>query len=299
MSDSDDERTVSRRRLLRTSAGTAALSAVGSTRADDGDARDDLARRFGRDCPDATIEPAMAHCEGASAEGCADDHPATADLRSAVATALESRVPDVDALLEAGYKPYFDTLESGDDSWSHWLSPEFIGDGDLLNPERPESVLVDNEAWRSIGVMFIATRDGEPVEPPPAVYGDGDAAADRCSPWHAHTGLPGRFAWWFYRQTYEGDAREGDLEFPCRTPCMLHVWTVDHPESVYAHDAPPREYRDVEPADEPNFATDAVPGEDHLSWHALPDEVVPDELPADLAEFDPSDFDPFGVDLGP
>lgn len=298
MSDNDDERVVSRRTLLRASAGTAALSAVGSARADDGDRTIDLARRFGRDCPDATIEPGTAHCEGASMEGCADDHPATVDLHSAVTDALESRYPDVDALLEAGYKPYFDTLETGDDSWSHWLSPDFIGDGDLLNPERPESVLVDNETWRSIGVMFVATQEGASVEPP-AVYGDGDAAADRCSPWHAHTGLPGRFAWWFYRQTYEGAAADGDLEFPCRTPCMLHVWTVDHPESVYAHDAPPQEDRDVDPAAEPTFDTDAVPGEDDLGWEALPEDAVPDELPADLAPFDPSGFDPFGIDLGP
>ncbi|OAQ52744.1 hypothetical protein HTG_10480 [Natrinema mahii] len=297
MSDSDDKRTVSRRRLLQASAGTAALSAVGSARAADGDRTTDLARRFGRDCPDATIEPDMAHCEGTSTEGCADDHPATVELRSAVDEALETRYPDVDALLEAGYKPYFDTLETGDDSWSHWLNPTFIGDGDLLAPERPEAVLVDNETWRSIGVMFVATRAGAPVEPP-AVYGDDGAAADRCSPWHAHTGLPGRFAWWFYLQTYDREFADGDLEFPCRTPCMLHVWTVDHPESVYAHDAPPREDRDVDPADEPTFDTDAVPGEDDLGWDALPEAVVPDELPADLAPVDPSGFDPFGVDLG-
>ncbi|WP_435552208.1 hypothetical protein [Natrinema sp. CGMCC1.2065] len=297
MSDSDDDRTVSRRTLLRASAGTAALSAIGSARADDGNERDDLVRRFDRDCPDATIEPSMAHCEGASMEGCADDHPTTVALQSAVTDALERRYPDVDALLEAGYKPYFDTLETGDDSWSHWLNPAFIGDGDLLEPERPESVLVDNETWRSIGVMFIATQDGTAVAPP-AVYGE-DADAELCSPWHAHTGLPGRFAWWFYRQTYEGAAADGDLEFPCRTPCMLHVWTVDHPESVYAHDAPPREDRDVDPADEPTFDTDAVPGEDDLGWAALPEAVVPDELPADLAPFDPSGFDPFGIDLGP
>ncbi|QCS43505.1 hypothetical protein [Natrinema versiforme] len=288
----DDDPIVSRRALLQASAGTVGLSAVGSVRADgaDGGTEAEVARQFDRDCPDATIEPGMTHCEGTTAEGCADDHPATTELQSAVADSLETQFPDANALIDAGYKPYFDTLESGDDSWSHWLSPEFIGDDEVLTPERPESVLVDNDSWRSIGVMFIATRDGEPVEPP-AVYGEDEAAAEeRCSPWHAHTGLPGRFAWWFYQQTYEQDYREGDLEFPCRTPCMLHVWTVDHPESVYAHDAPPAEYRDLPPADDPDFDTDAVPGEDELDWDALPDDVVPDQTPGEFTV-----PDPFGI----
>lgn len=290
MHDSDDDLNVSRRALLRASAGTVALAGVGSAQAGGEDAVGP-ARRFGSGCPEATIEPSMVHCEGANTAGCADDHPATVELQSAVAEALEHRYPDVNALIDAGYKPYFDTLETGDDSWSHWLNPAFIGDDELLNPERPESVLVDNESWRSIGVMFIATRDGDPAEPP-AVYGE-DESADLCSPWHAHAGLPGRFAWWYYQQVYEGDFKEGDLKFPCRTPCMLHVWTVDHPESVYAHGAPPQEYRDQPPADDPEFETDAVPGEDELGWDVLPDEVVPQRTPEAF-----SVPDSFGIDLG-
>ncbi|MFC6767724.1 hypothetical protein, partial [Natrinema soli] len=251
-----------------------------------------VAPRFDRGCPDATLEPGMTHCEGTSTEGCADDHPATTELRSGVAERLETRFPDVNALIDAGFKPYFDTLETGDDSWSHWLSPDFIGDDDVLNPERPESVLVDNESWRSMGVMFIATGGGKPTEPP-AVYG-ADESADRCSPWHAHTGLPGRFGWWYYQQAYEREFEDGDLEFPCRTPCMLHVWTVDHPESVYAHDAPPQENRDLSPAADPEFDTDAVPGEDELGWDALPNGLLPERTPDEFAL-----PDPFGIDFGP
>ncbi|WP_226040653.1 hypothetical protein [Natrinema sp. DC36] len=292
MDDSDDDRLVSRRALLRASAGTVALSAVGSARAGgNGGGEPSVEPRFDRDCSDATLEPGMAHCEGTSMEGCADDHPATTELRSGVAESLETRFPDVSALIDAGFKPYFDTLETGDDSWSHWLSPDFIGDDEILNPERPESVLVDNESWRSMGVMFIATSGGEPVEPP-AVYG-ADESTERCSPWHAHTGLPGRFGWWYYRQAYEREFADGDLEFPCRTPCMLHVWTVDHPESVYAHDAPPQEDRDLSPADDPEFDTDAVPGADELGWDVLPNELVPERTPNEF-----SLPDPFGIDLG-
>ncbi|MFA9415044.1 hypothetical protein [Natrinema sp. HArc-T2] len=290
MYDSDDDRPVSRRTLLRVSVGTVALSAVGSVRADDGGGSDGSVPWLDRNCPDATVEPGMTSCEGASTEGCADDHPATTELRSAVKEFLETQLPDVDALIDAGFKPYFDALEGGDGSWSHWLHPAFIGDDGVLDPERPESVLVDNESWRSMGVMFIATRGGERVEPP-AVYGEDDAE-ERCSPWHAHTGLPGRFAWWYYQQVY-GEATTDALEFPCRTPCMLHVWTVDHPEAVYAHDAPPQEHRELSPASDPSFETDAVPGEDELEWDVLPNELVPEQPPDEFAV-----PDSVGVDLG-
>ncbi|TMT85713.1 hypothetical protein E2L06_03535 [Haloterrigena sp. H1] len=284
MDDNDDDLSVSRRTLLHASAGTASLSAVGSARADDGggDGNGEGVPWLDQNCPEATVEPGMEPCEGGSAEGCADDHPATIELRSAVEESLEAGFSDVDALIDAGFKPYFDALEVGDDSWSHWLHPEFIGDDGLVDPERPESVLVDNESWRSMGVMFIATRGGEPVEPP-AVYG-ADDTEEQCSPWHTHTGLPGRFAWWYYQQVY-GHAAD-DLEFPCRTPCMLHVWTVDHPETVYAHDAPPQENRELSPASDPSFETDAAPGEDELGWDVLPNDLVPDQRPEERIPVD-------------
>ncbi|ELY59680.1 hypothetical protein C491_04911 [Natronococcus amylolyticus DSM 10524] len=325
MNDSDDGARLTRRALLGAGAGTVALSTVGTVQADGESARGLLSGR----CPDATLRPSMGHCVGASMEGCADDHPVTLELREAVSETLEDRYPDAGALLEAGFKPYFDTLDGDDDGWSHWLHPEYIGDDAVLDPERPESVLVDNDSWRSIGVMFIATRDGEAISPPPAVYevddddgwdgppeddgdhhddsdgdghgdhdhGDGhphgdddhyphddhdhhpDGDPDRCSPWHYHAGAPGRLAWWYYRTVYEGSYREGELAPPCRTPCMMHVWTVDHPEGVYAHGGPPPEYREREPADDPGFDTDSEPGEDELGWDVLPDEEVPDRLP--------------------
>ncbi|QLG50391.1 hypothetical protein [Natrinema halophilum] len=290
MHDGTDGLNVSRRSLLRASAGAASLSSVGSARGAGDDSERHVARAIDLDCPDATLEPGMTDCKGTTSGGCTDESPATNDLRSAVTQTLEDRYPDVGTLIDAGYKPYFDTLEGGDDGWSHWLSPDRIGDAAVLDPDRPESVLVDNESWRSIGVMFIATRDGEPVEPP-AVY-EADESTGRCSPWHAHTGLPGRFAWWYYRQAYERDFAANALDFPCRTPCMLHVWSVDHPESVYAHDAPPAAYRDRQPADGPGFDTDAAPGEDELGWDVLPDDLVPELTPDD---FSPSDI----LDLAP
>ncbi|EMA41906.1 hypothetical protein C446_04615 [Halobiforma nitratireducens JCM 10879] len=281
----------------------------------------------------------MGYCEGASTAGCADDHPVTVALREAVEETLEQEYPDVGALVDDGFKPYFDTLDRDDDGWSHWLNPAYIGDDAVLDPERPESVLVDNDSWRSIGVMFIATREGEPIAPPP-VYdvdegvawmpeaeadaletneaggqeGNGDEMGgeheggdrhepgqeggdehehehehppaddpDRCSPWHYHAGAPGRFAWWFYQQAYEREFADGDARVPCRTPCMMHVWTVDHPAGVYAHGGPPPEYREQPPADDPGLETDARPGEDELDWDVLPEEVTPEERPESIS----------------
>ncbi|QFU81623.1 hypothetical protein [Natronorubrum aibiense] len=283
MNDSDGYRSVSRRTLLRTSIGTATVSTVGVGQASatervsiDG---------FGGECPDATLEPSMGHCVDGGMDGCVDDHPATVELQAAVQETLEERYPDVGTLVDAGYKPYFDTLDRDADGWSHWINPEYVGDESVVDPERPESVLVDNETWRSLGVMFIAAQDGEEIEPP-AVYGEDDSE-DRCSPWHYHAGLPGRFAWWYYRQAYERDFETGDVSLPCRTPCMLHVWTVDHPEGVHAHDGPPQEFRDGEPADDPGFETGAEPGTDELDWDALPEDLVPEQRPDELAALIP------------
>ncbi|WP_090376135.1 hypothetical protein [Natronobacterium texcoconense] len=333
MDDRRDRRRVTRRTLLRASAGTVTLAAAGSSSAAaTGEGRDRAL--FERRCPEATLEPSMGYCEGASTEGCADDHPVTVALQREVRETLETEYPDVGALVDAGFKPYFDTLDGDDDGWSHWLSPEYIGDDAVLDPERPESVLVDNDSWRSIGVMFIATRDGEPVDPP-AVYEETDDEddpwgteesdwdddlessvdadndehhhddrdrdheddhghghdhgeppaddPDRCSPWHYHSGLPGRFAWWFYQKVYERSFADGDVRLPCRTPCMMHVWTVEHPGGVYAHGGPPPEYRDQPPAEDPDFDTDAEPGSDELDWDVLPDDVTPDERPESLS----------------
>ncbi len=300
-----EQPSIARRRFVHAATGTALGIALMGTGAADSDADHDHGHDHEPDvhpddrrCPEATLEPSMVDCEGATMEGCADDHPETVALQEAVTETLETRYPGIGALIEDDFVPYFDTI-GGDTGYSHWLSPEYIGDDQLLDPGRPESVLVDNETWRPIGVMFIATAAGEAVSPPPAVYdesvdddseresesereadeNEGDSEDDeaRCSPWHAHAGFPGRFAWWYYQKVY---GRDPQLRLPCRTPCMMHVWAVDHPDGVYAHGPPPTDDRD--PA-EPEIETDADPETDTLEWDALPDEVTPDRRPETYA----------------
>ncbi len=294
-----EQPSIARRRFVHAATGTAlGISLVGTGAADSDESHDHETdgQPDDRRCPKATLEPSMVDCAGATMEGCADDHPETVALQEAVTETLETRYPGIGALLEDDFVPYFDTI-GGETGYSHWLSPEYIGDDQLLDPERPESVLVDNETWRPIGVMFIATVTGEAVRPP-AVYDEGvddDSERDtendsedderdgeddeaRCSPWHAHAGLPGRFAWWYYQKVYEGNPQ---LRLPCRTPCMMHVWAIDHPDGVYAHGAPPTDDRD--PA-EPEIETDADPETDTLEWDTLPDSVTPDRRPEAYAD---------------
>lgn len=306
--DSQGSSRLTRRTLLSASAGALTIPTVtGQTATGTGrTAVGAVPRRFGR-CPDATLRPSMGHCEGTNMDGCSDDHSETQALQEAVRETLETRYPTVGALIDDGFLPYFDTLDRDEDGYSHWLSPDHVADDGILDPERPESVLVDDERWVPIGVMFVATRDGEPVDPPPAVYegkaadsddevdgdrdddydhghGDhdddhGDGDENRCSPWHYHAGLPGRFAWWYFQEVYADEHADGSRRLPCQTPCVMHVWTVDHPEGVYAHGGPPDEYREGAVATETGFETDADPSEDRLGWSVLPDDLRPDRLP--------------------
>lgn len=266
------ERNVTRRDVLRTSGGAVGLSGIVGAN-DGGGLRDPL-------CPDASVEPEMRKCEGSNVADCADDHPLTEELQADVRNALETHYPTVGSLIDRGFVPYFDFLRAGgSEGWSHWLNPEFIGDDTIMDPEHPASVLVDNKWWRPLGVMFVAVRDGTPVEDPPAVYETyGEGGEKRCTPWHYHVGLPGRYAWWKFRNLYADDHSLEDLRLPCRTPCMMHVWSFENPNGVYAHDAPSRGDRGGPPAEPAGFDTEADPGEDELGWRFLPDGLARDSL---------------------
>ncbi|WP_226012439.1 hypothetical protein [Halomicrobium salinisoli] len=261
----DDERAPSRRDVLRAAGGTVGLAglATGSAAADE----DHTPTPHG-DCPDGTVGPSMVHYDDSIETVCSDDHPETQELHESVAAALDEQYPTVGSLIDDGFVPYFDFLTTDQATgWSHWLSPEYVGDDTIVDSERPASVLLDHQSWRPIGMMFVATRDGEPVDPPPTVYEDDDGA---CAPWHAHVGFPGRLSWWKFRVFAAEQTGAGIVpEFPCKTPWMMHVWAHPHPESRYAHDAPPPENRDVEPAD-PGFETEADPDEDQFGPELLP-----------------------------
>lgn len=261
---SNEGRGTSRRRLLRAAGGAIATAGVGATTAagaTTGASRDgpSTATDLGANCPDATFEPSMTHYDHSIEDVCADGDYETRELQYHVRTALESNYPTVGSLVDDGFLPYFDFFVE-DATWSHWLHPEYVADDGVVDPERPESVLVDHEYWRPMGVMFIATPNGERMDPPPSVYA---ATGGECRPWHAHVGVPGRYAWTKFRAAYAED-----VEWPCRTPWMMHVWNYAD-EDVYAHGAPAD--RGGGPAEPAGFDTDADPTAEPLAPEHLPD----------------------------
>lgn len=183
------------------------------------------------------------------ATGCADDHPATTRLVREVRGELATTYKDIATLIALGYHPYFDSLvpggyPPGGEGISHWINPNYIDDGVVLDPQRPETILLDDWNW-PIGMMFI----NDPGVPPKPVYANDDGTT--CSPWHPHTDYPARFGWYYYRAMYD---RELEGEVPAQTPEMMHVWAAPNPAGVYAaHDYPPREVRQGAPGPMPSY----------------------------------------------
>jgi hypothetical protein len=261
-----DDRGTSRRQVLRLATSAVVVGGIGSTTATadpasvhhERGAGVPSASALGTGCPDATVEPNVTHYDHSLHDVCSDTHPKTRELQYRVRTALESQYPTVGALIDDGFVPYFDFFVE-DVVYSHWLNPEYVSDDGVVDPKRPESVLVDHEYWRPMGVMFVATPGGGRLDPPPSTY---ETRSGKCTPWHAHVGVPGRYAWAKYRAAY------GEFEWPCRTPWMMHVWNYAD-EGVYAHHAPAD--RGGPPAEPAGFETDADPERDRLAPEHLPD----------------------------
>ncbi|MFD1646629.1 hypothetical protein [Haloarchaeobius litoreus] len=258
--DSTDGGRLSRRRLLQLSGGAVVVTGIGSTGSTAAAAETTTtATRTTTRCPDATYRPKMVHYDDSIHRTCGDSE-ATRLFQRSVRRSFERNFPTVGALIDAGFIPYFDFFAAGDTS--HWINPRWIGNGGILDASRPESVIVDHEYWRPIGAMFIATRNGNRIDPPPSVYDDDGR---ECRPWHTHVGFPGRYAWWKYRLVYDDYIR-----FPCDTPWMMHVWRYGDPADTYDH-APSADGGG--PAEPAGFDTEADPREETLGPEHLPDAV--------------------------
>lgn len=221
--------------------------------------------------------------------------------------ALTSTYNDVGTLLARGYIPYFDVVTPGfDGGVSHWLNPEYIADSQLEpNPQRPDALVLDNNTFRPLGPMYIATKEGDVVwddeeeeimEAREAWGYESDCG--RCDPFHPHNGMAGRFAWWYYRQVHEADYASGDPDdvmLPCYTAPMMHSWIYPTPDGPHGDTggAPPMEYRPDEPVVVPSFLSEIelpLPGEDELSLDVLPglvrETAMPERLERELGIID-------------
>lgn len=177
---------------------------------------------------------------------CDENHPAVKKLIGGVQKSLAENFVNIPTMTARGFIPYFDAMlpggyPPGGEGIGHWLNPDWIEDGHLMDPTRPESILTDE--WnRPIGMMFIAEEDTDG----PVIYTNKDGTP--CSPWHPHTDMPARFSWWFYEMVYGGRALKGDVDIDPVTPMLLHVWAIPNDKGFAAHDGPEAKYRKGKPA---------------------------------------------------
>jgi hypothetical protein len=118
----------------------------------------------------------------------------------------------------------------------HYQKPSYATDGRVLDPERPEVLMYyhDSEVGRMVlvGVMYLTN----------GVYASSTEIEDGAGPltyWHYHQ-YDSPVCYW------EGIIPVSDMGLPwsgqqcphlasTRSPEMLHVWFVDHPDGQFAH----------------------------------------------------------------
>jgi len=135
-----------------------------------------------------------------------------ADLIAAVEASIEARgFRTASDLEEAGFVPM-----PGDPI--HWYDATAVEDGRTVDPERPEFVMAT--ADRVLGVMFLASGDETPPDPP-------GAPAAR---WHRHVwSAPvclGHGGLVVVAVPSDGDGCPAGTEARTESPYMFHVWLV-------------------------------------------------------------------------
>jgi hypothetical protein len=153
-----------------------------------------------------------------------DEHRAAAEvMRQQVAETLRAW-PTQEAALAAGFEVY------EHEGPSHLVHYGYVDDGRVLDPTRPEFLVVD-PSGAILGAMFLAA-DGT---------AHGPQFAGPLSVWHYHpyptpvclrpSGLlPALDPWGDQSACPEG------ARFEERSPEMVHVWLLDHPDGPFASD---------------------------------------------------------------
>ena len=148
------------------------------------------------------------------------DEQAAADALVAAVEAGVARLADPEVTVAEGYRqatPFvFYDLRA-----AHFVNVGYASDGQLLDPERPESLMylkTDTGELELIGVMFIAP------------MGEGPAPGGPIMAWHGHSdpcsGNAGVVA-----MSPGGTCPAGTLAIDFE---MLHVWMIDNPDGPYA-----------------------------------------------------------------
>ena len=139
-------------------------------------------------------------------------------IQRSLAAAKKNDWYNFDRALEDGYLPMFDEPEA-----THYRNATYVCDGRTLDPQRPEFLMY----WPSptgkklVGYMFVVST---PMERGPQVGGP-------LTVWHYHI-LPDKKNCWLNCPL--DNPSQQSCEPTAKTPEMLHVWFIDHPEGPFA-----------------------------------------------------------------
>lgn len=170
----------SRRAVLKSAGATATgIAFAGGATADDGPLHDHdeggpSEEYYGKGvtCGYANVQAGVGFRFPTHHDLCSGEHPETKALKNACEYSLRHLYGDVPTLIAKGFIPYFDILSVG--GFSHWLKPSHIRGDHMMDPGRPETVLVNNNNYCSQGIMFIPNHEVANREPPVYVEGDPD-----------------------------------------------------------------------------------------------------------------------------
>ncbi|MEA3018603.1 MAG: hypothetical protein QOI47_127 [Actinomycetota bacterium] len=102
----------------------------------------------------------------------------------------------------------------------HYVNPRFLNDGHLVDPARPESLLVAGTTV--VGAMYLADSPGQDVPAPGGCL----------TPWHDHTNLC--FAGGKVAGVTASDGTCPAGETNRATAPMLHVWAIPRPNGPFS-----------------------------------------------------------------
>lgn len=145
-----------------------------------------------------------------------------------------------EAAEEAGYFDLTTARSDGFKKWNsiHYINTEYYLDNETLDPRKPESLVYfssdrdddsrDPEQMTLVGVMYLA----------PSLEAEGEQIGGPSTVWHYHPRHPKQC---FHEALDEGVHIDAP---PCpdgaarkfRTPEMIHVWFIEHPDGPFATD---------------------------------------------------------------
>jgi len=132
----------------------------------------------------------------------------------------------------------------------HYVSENYYFSEENLNPRKPESLIYykhpENGTRVLVGYMYVMD----------SIDAEGDQVAGPLTVWHYHPRPHECFSSILYEgEGYESRACPEDEEVVHRTPEMIHVWFVEHPEGPFSSSmgVPPESIASPEKVPESEF----------------------------------------------